>query len=113
LTSAICQQRFRELANGRVAFRRWHSKPHDSVWRDRQSDRRWFGRLSGITSAITACPAGEVVQLAAGTFIIAEGNYVALNKGITLRDAGPGSTKRLAYPRVPDPDAPPIRPARP
>ena len=30
--------------------------------------------------------------LAAGTFTIAEGNYVLLNKGITLRGAGPGVT---------------------
>ena len=31
-------------------------------------------------------------MLGAGTFTIAEGNYVLLNKGITLRGAGPGQT---------------------
>jgi polygalacturonase len=45
-----------------------------------------------IQNAINACPLGQVVQLAAGTFTIADGNYVALNKGITLRGAGPGVT---------------------
>ncbi len=47
---------------------------------------------ANIQAAINACPAGQVVQLSAGTFTIAEGNYVLLNKGITLRGAGPGST---------------------
>jgi hypothetical protein len=47
---------------------------------------------SNINTAIGNCPLGEVVSLAAGTFTIAEGNYVALNKGITLRGAGPGVT---------------------
>jgi hypothetical protein len=45
-----------------------------------------------IQKAIAACPLGEVVMLGAGTFTIAEGNYVLLNKGITLRGAGPGTT---------------------
>ena len=45
-----------------------------------------------IQSAVNACPLGQVVKLAAGTFTIAEGNYVLLNKGITLRGAGPGVT---------------------
>jgi len=45
-----------------------------------------------IQNAIDSCPAGQVVSLAAGTFTIAEGNYVLINKGITLRGAGPGST---------------------
>ena len=47
---------------------------------------------TNIQKAIAACPAGEVVALGAGTFTIAEGNYVLLNKGITLRGAGPGVT---------------------
>ena len=47
---------------------------------------------TNIQNAINACPLGQVVQLGAGTFTIAEGNYVLLNKGITLRGAGPGST---------------------
>jgi hypothetical protein len=45
-----------------------------------------------INNAITGCPAGQVVNLAAGTFTIAEGSYVLLNKGVTLRGAGPAST---------------------
>lgn len=45
-----------------------------------------------IQSAVNACAAGDVVMLAAGTFTIGEGNYVLINKGITLRGAGPGVT---------------------
>ena len=45
-----------------------------------------------IQAAINACPAGQVVQLAAGTFIINSGNFLLINKGITLRGAGPGKT---------------------
>jgi hypothetical protein len=45
-----------------------------------------------IQGAINTCPAGQVVQLAAGTFIINSGNFVLINKGITLRGAGPGRT---------------------
>src|SRR5262245_7333651 len=42
--------------------------------------------------AINACPAGQVVQLTAGTFIINSGNFLLINKGISLRGAGPGRT---------------------
>ena len=45
-----------------------------------------------IQAAINVCPAGEVVQLSAGTFLINDGHYLRLNKGITLRGAGPGKT---------------------
>jgi hypothetical protein len=45
-----------------------------------------------IQNAINACPLGRVVMLAAGTFTIAEGKFVLLNEGITLRGAGPGVT---------------------
>jgi hypothetical protein len=45
-----------------------------------------------IQVAMNACPAGQVVQLAAGTFIINSGNFLLINKGITLRGAGPGQT---------------------
>ena len=45
-----------------------------------------------IENAITACPLGEVVLLKAGTFTITEGSYIALNKGVTLRGSGPGTT---------------------
>ncbi len=47
---------------------------------------------TGIQAAIDACPAGQVVQLLAGTFTINGGNFLLLNKGITLRGAGPGQT---------------------
>ena len=47
----------------------------------------------GIQAAIDACPAGQVVQLSAGTFTIGTtGGYILVNKGITLRGAGPGQT---------------------
>jgi len=45
-----------------------------------------------IQAAIDACPAGQVVQLSSGTYTINGGNYLLLNKGITLRGAGPGQT---------------------
>jgi hypothetical protein len=45
-----------------------------------------------IQAAINACPAGQVVQLAAGTFLINSGNFLLINKGMTLRGAGPGQT---------------------
>jgi hypothetical protein len=45
-----------------------------------------------IQAAINVCPAGQVVQLSAGTFFINDGRYLRVNKGITLRGAGPGQT---------------------
>lgn len=45
-----------------------------------------------IQAAINVCPIGQVVQLTAGTFLINSGNYVVINKGITLRGAGPDRT---------------------
>ena len=45
-----------------------------------------------IQAAIKVCPAGQVIQLAAGTFLINSGNYLLINKGITLRGAGPDKT---------------------
>jgi hypothetical protein len=47
---------------------------------------------TNIQNAIAACPLGLVVQLGAGAFTIAEGNFVLLNRGISLRGAGPGVT---------------------
>jgi hypothetical protein len=38
-----------------------------------------------IQAAIDACPPGEVVQLAAGTFTV--NNFLLIDKGITLRGA--------------------------
>ena len=43
-----------------------------------------------IQAAINVCPVGQVVQLSAGTFLINDGHYLRVNKGITLRGAGPG-----------------------
>jgi len=45
-----------------------------------------------IQAAIDGCPDGQVVQLAAGTFVINGGNYLLINRGITLRGAGPVRT---------------------
>ncbi len=47
---------------------------------------------AGIQAAVDGCPAGQVVQLSAGTFTINGGNYLLINKGITLRGAGPDQT---------------------
>jgi len=41
-----------------------------------------------INAAITACTVGQVVQLATGTFQIDQSEYIALNKGVTLRGTG-------------------------
>jgi hypothetical protein len=47
----------------------------------------------GIQAAINACPVGQVVQLSAGTFTVGTtGAFIHVNKGITLRGAGPGQT---------------------
>lgn len=43
-----------------------------------------------IQAAIDACPAGQVVELSAGTFLANE--YVIVDKGITLRGAGANAT---------------------
>ena len=43
---------------------------------------------SQINAAITACTAGQVVQLGAGTFDIAMASMIKLNKGVTLRGTG-------------------------
>lgn len=45
-----------------------------------------------IQAAINTCPVGQVVQLSAGTFLINDGQYLRLDKAITLRGAGPGRT---------------------
>src|SRR4051812_14733718 len=43
---------------------------------------------TNIQTAINNCPVGQVVQLAAGTFTIAEGHTIQISKGITVRGAG-------------------------
>ena len=47
---------------------------------------------ANIQKAIKACRLGQVVSLSAGTFTIAEGNYVLIDKSVTLRGAGAGVT---------------------
>jgi len=47
---------------------------------------------ANIQNAVNKCLLGQVVSLSAGTFTIAEGHYVRLDKGITLRGAGAGVT---------------------
>src|SRR5262249_16670703 len=48
---------------------------------------------AGIQGAIDACPTGQVVELSAGTFTIGRsGEFLRVNRGITLRGAGPGLT---------------------
>jgi hypothetical protein len=45
-----------------------------------------------INRAIASCPAGSVVKLGPGTFIMGKGSYVLLDKGVVLRGSGPGVT---------------------
>ena len=45
-----------------------------------------------INAKISSCAAGTVVQLGAGTFLMGQGNYVAINKGVVVRGAGAGVT---------------------
>ena len=45
---------------------------------------------AAIQAAINACPLGQTVALSAGTFLM--NRHVVVNKGITLRGAGPGQT---------------------
>ncbi len=45
---------------------------------------------AAIQAAIDDCPAGQTVQLSAGTFLL--NRFVLINKGITLRGAGPKQT---------------------
>jgi hypothetical protein len=51
-----------------------------------------------INNEISQCAAGTVVQLGAGTFLMGQGDYVAINKGVVLRGAGAG-TSILKNPR--------------
>ena len=44
--------------------------------------------LTDIQNAINNCPAGEVVQLGAGTFTISMSEYINLSRSITLRGSG-------------------------
>jgi hypothetical protein len=48
---------------------------------------------AAIQAAINSCPLGGTVALSAGTFLV--NRHVLLNKGITLRGAGPNQTKLM------------------
>lgn len=52
---------------------------------------------SAIQAAINNCPEGQVVQLSAGVFRVANGP-IHIRKGITLRGAGPSRTELRAPP---------------
>lgn len=47
--------------------------------------------VAQINSAISSCPAGQVLALSAGTFNIVGPDFILLNSGITLRGAGAGT----------------------
>ena len=47
---------------------------------------------AGIQSAINGCPAGQVVQLSAGNFLV-NANPITIGKGVTLRGMGPNATQ--------------------
>ena len=53
---------------------------------------------AGIQAAINACPAGQVVKLSAGDFLVNGAEPITLNKGVVLRGAGqpPRSSGRPA-----------------
>ncbi len=46
---------------------------------------------AAIQQAVNACPPGQTVRLSAGTFLM--NDFVQINKGITLRGAGPSETR--------------------
>ena len=48
---------------------------------------------SGIQAAIDACPAGQVVRLSAGNFLVNGEFPITIDKGIVLRGAGAASTR--------------------
>ena len=52
---------------------------------------------ANIQAAINACPAGEVVQLGAGTFTVGDGNTINIAKGITLRGSGACNNSSSPY----------------
>src|SRR5262249_16650132 len=48
---------------------------------------------AGIQAAIDACPAGQVVHLSAGDFLVDGTEPIVINKSVVLRGAGPSLTK--------------------
>jgi hypothetical protein len=51
---------------------------------------------AAIQAALDACPADQVVQLSAGTFLISDQGLAITHSHITLRGAGPDATKLVA-----------------
>ena len=47
---------------------------------------------AAVQTAVDNCPAGQVVQLAAGTYTWNGGTFVTIDKGVTVRGAGANST---------------------
>jgi hypothetical protein len=52
---------------------------------------------NNINNAISSCSAGQILNLAAGTFVLDPSESINLNKGLTLRGAGAGKTM-VEYP---------------
>jgi len=50
---------------------------------------------AGIQAAIDACPAGQVVRLSAGDFLVNGDHPITINRGIVLRGAGPSATRLM------------------
>jgi hypothetical protein len=48
---------------------------------------------AAIQAAIDACPAGQVVQLSAGDFLVNGNDPITIKKGVVLRGMGPAATK--------------------
>jgi hypothetical protein len=48
---------------------------------------------AGIQAAIDACPAGQVVRLSAGEFLVNGEHPLTIAKGVVLRGAGPSATR--------------------
>jgi hypothetical protein len=49
----------------------------------------------GIQAALDGCPAGEVVRLSAGEFLVNGTRPITINKGVVLRGAGPAATRLM------------------
>lgn len=47
---------------------------------------------AAIQAAIESCPPGQALLLSAGIFTVGEGHFLLIDRGITLRGAGPGQT---------------------
>jgi len=49
-------------------------------------------RIQACIDDHTLCPDDSVLNLAAGTFTVSDGNFILLNRPLTLRGAGPAAT---------------------